>query len=185
MQRQTMINNLPQPIDTRGAEQPDSQLVDEIFKGMNESGLYQRQMDESINVPQENSMQPTPEQIYQMQQVQQQQMEAVAQQQQAVQFMQAQPYQQQQPMQMNGLVDPSVAGTVKSGSADKFNLVSTVRTVAIFAVLFFLLSAPFITNLMVKIPFFAVPDTGALSISGLLVKSLVGGIIFAVIQFFL
>ena len=80
---------------------------------------------------------------------------------------------------------PSIGGVTQP---KHFDLVTFVKSISLFAFLFLILSAPFVSNLMTKIPFFAIlgeSGVASLSTSGLLVKALLGGIIFAGLQYFL
>ncbi len=163
MQRQTMLTNLPEPpMDTRNANNDnpaaDSQLVDDILKGMgDQSSMYARQMDGEIVVPQENTLQPSPEQMMQMQQ----------------QFQQQQ-YEQPIPVQYMPPVMP-----VKSS----VSWISYLKTAVLFFFVFMMLSAPFTKKLLLKISYFNVDDE--LTIVGLLVKALVGSVLFTAVQAFI
>lgn len=149
-----MISNLPvPPMDTRNEN--DSQLVDDILKGMGDQNImYNRQMDGEVVVPQENTLQPTPEQITQMQQ----------------QYYEPQPQ----------YVIPQMSYEPVKQSFSIFNF---LKSTVLFFFIFLLLSAPFVKNLMLKIAFFNIE--GELSLVGLLLKALVGGLVFSGVNLFL
>lgn len=164
MQRQTMLTNLPEPpMDTRNANNDnttaDSQLVDDILKGMgDQTSMYSRQMDGEIVVPQENTLPPNPEQMVQLQQ----------------HFQQQQQYEQPPPVQyMPPVIEQKPI----------VSWISYLKTAVWFFVFFMILSAPFIKQLLLKITYFNIE--GELSLVGLIVKAVLGSVLFTAVQAFL
>ena len=117
----------------------DTQMIEDIFKEMNDKNLYQRQMDFDVNVPQENPLNPAqPNQVSQMQDNNEQQ-----------QLYQQQLYQQQ----LNNQNQQQLNQQLNYKQSKINELILLLKQICLFAVLFVLLSLPQITDLMNKLPY--------------------------------
>lgn len=181
MNRATSITNLPNSSDqipkSYNNNEVDSKIVNEVFKEINDQGLFQRQMDINASMPQGNVLQPTPEQMAQMQFENQQQQQYMQQ-----QYMMQQQQQHQQQQQMDTVPTYSsqsaVATSASTGLLEKLNILGTLKQFVLFAIVFLLVSLPFVNSLLSKVPVFTSTYVS------LFVKSLVGGFVFVLLSRF-